>query len=220
MPECARDGCAREAAAGRKGFCNGCYRRQYSNKSGNVCRVCGRGAIAKKLCPAHYSRLCRGFDMKKPLVPRYKGASCSVDGCSRPTKAHCLCARHYMRRRSGIPLDAPPRGPRPEGYVSGLGYRTLLIDGKHILEHRLVMSRVLGRPLLKHESVHHKNGDRLDNRPENLELWTKHQPNGQRVVDKVRWAREILALYGHLVPEARACASAKRSVSARTASPS
>jgi hypothetical protein len=70
-----------------------------------------------------------------------------------------------------------------------------------VLEHVLVVSRYLGRALLPHENVHHKNGDRADNRLENLELWSKAQPAGQRVSDKVLWAREILALYGGLYPE-------------------
>ena len=35
-----------------------------------------------------------------------------------------------------------------------------------------------------------------DNRLENLELWSTSQPKGQRVVDKLKWAHEIIALYG------------------------
>lgn len=67
---------------------------------------------------------------------------------------------------------------------------------RNIFEHRVVMEEMIGRPLLKHENVHHKNGDRSDNRRSNLELWSTKQPPGQRVSDKLQYAYEIIALYG------------------------
>lgn len=66
----------------------------------------------------------------------------------------------------------------------------------YVREHRYVMSIFLERKLLKEENVHHINGDRTDNRLENLELWSKSQPPGQRIADKIKWAKELLQFYG------------------------
>lgn len=57
------------------------------------------------------------------------------------------------------------------------------------------MEEILGRELRKDEEVHHRNGQRLDNRPENLELWLRSHPKGQRVADLLPWAREIVERY-------------------------
>jgi HNH endonuclease len=58
------------------------------------------------------------------------------------------------------------------------------------------MERLLGRELQPTEHVHHRNGQRLDNRAENLELWTIGQPNGQRVNDLLVWlARDYPTLF-------------------------
>lgn len=55
---------------------------------------------------------------------------------------------------------------------SGKYYAAVIRDGRKIDVHRKIVEEALGRPLLRTEVVHHKNGNRNDNRPENLELMT------------------------------------------------
>jgi hypothetical protein len=84
------------------------------------------------------------------------------------------------------------------GYVLiRVGVREWHADrGGWALEHRYAVAKKLGRPLLRYENVHHVDGNKTNNDLENLELWTTSQPSGQRVADKLEWARKFVALYG------------------------
>lgn len=178
---------------------------------GQECKVvwCQRSAAARGWCNSHYLRWLNHGDPEKGGA--YRGANkqtnqCAVEKCSGTSVAKGYCENHYRRNlKHGTPLGGKPT-PSGRGYVNKDGYR-LVPDpnrpGTNILEHRLVMSNHLGRSLLRTETVHHKNGNRSDNRLENLELFSSSHPIGQRVQDKVQWAEEILALYApHVLKEA------------------
>lgn len=167
---------------------------------------CDRLVVSLGYCSGHYAQLRTG----KPLFPLFSRKTragvdrgCSVEGCDRPHDANGLCNAHAKRQRAGkplVPLTAPKRRWKDvHGYVRvpdpAGGRRS---DGSlaDVPEHRVIMEEMIGRPLLPDETVHHVNGVRDDNRPENLELWSSSHPPGQRWQDKLAWAREIVARYG------------------------
>jgi hypothetical protein len=167
--------------------CAHCKDRFQTNFSeANYCsRSCA--ASGRKRTNKQISRKCLTCEKEFSVPPcRLKAKRRTKHGhnvasfCSRP------CGYAYDRRQS------THRSVHPSGYVfvnipkghplyterKGRGVRNYVMR-----EHRLVMEKHLGRYLLPNETVHHKNGKRSDNRIENLELWVKAQPSGQRVSD-------------------------------------
>lgn len=163
---------------------------------------CGKKHHANGLCKAHDERKRRTGKVEKPAQKSERLCLVEVEGCGKRHFGHGLCMLHYRRKRETGKLIARAKKPNGAGCIVPSGY-VMLYRPDHpnanaqgsVSEHVVIMSRMLARPLVEGESVHHKNGERADNRPENLELWTRAQPAGQRVKDRIAYYLEFLKFH-------------------------
>ena len=154
------------------------------------CATCGRQfkpSSKHRDCPS-----CRAKAAKRPcpgcgILIRAKSKACRK----------CFTPVNHTGENNPNWKGNAARHRNHDGYIFGrrIGHPRGARNDWYVLEHILVMEDMLGRYLLPGEQVHHRNGIKDDNRPENLELWVRNQPNGCRVVDAVAWSREILARY-------------------------
>jgi hypothetical protein len=178
----------------------GSYARMYEKKYGK----------SKPYCSQKCHHTAKGFDS---YVPDQEAPTYACEGCGQETKRRRemvggerkgrwdidqrFCSRTCAHAARFAAKEAKrAEGIYPTGFINSDGYRIIKLGhGVAEKEHRLVMKRVIGRALRRNENVHHKNGNRADNSPENLELWVKTQPCGQRVEDKVAAAIQLLLDY-------------------------
>lgn len=121
------------------------------------CAVCGkemrvwRSRLKRAKLPVTCGKECRAEVMRGPSNPRWKGGA----WISSKTGYRHVAAAHLADEDLALLPTPTPR---------------------EVPEHRLVMARVLGRWPAPHEHVHHVDGDKANNAPENLRLmdWKAH----------------------------------------------
>lgn len=162
-------------------FCSqSCWYAAYDAQNKKTCPICGmefEGHSTQKTCSYECA------DKSRRTAKR--NTHCAQ--CGDRLAENCHPRQRFCSRSCAQAFNKNNGRERPDGAKQphSSGYTMVKADGKWALEHRYVMEQQLGRSLEKHERVHHKDGNRSNNDPSNLELWKvkKKDPAGVRASD-------------------------------------
>ena len=160
------------AKTGRYGYCVRCGKPKLNAFAKHCSMKCSSATTREKRPEAN--RVCRQCGKEFRINPAY---------LTRRHNAGIYCSRQCMNTYQA------------EHYIKGIdkqGYEVLTVNNKRIRVHRIVMEAMLGRPLLSSEHIHHLNGNKSDNRPDNLRLFSSSEH--AKLHSAERWERDSYKL--------------------------